>query len=79
MPTETTYAERQFARERDGRRIYDTLANMRGVSPETKFMASVVIGNFVQAFGFLDQMVEHLREANQLLAQRKPDNVGGGE
>lgn len=72
MSAETTYAERQLARERDGQRIYESLANIKGVSPEMKFMAGVVIGNFVQAFGFLDQMTEHLREANQLLAQSKP-------
>lgn len=68
----TPFEERQSARERDGQRIYESLANMKGVSPEMKFMAGVVVGNFVQAFGFLDQMTEHLHEANQLLALAKP-------
>jgi hypothetical protein len=75
----TPFEERQFARERDGKRIYESLANMPEVSPAMKFTASVVINNIVQAFGFLDQMVEHMRENNRLLAQQKPIDLGGGE
>ncbi len=75
----TPFEERQHARDRDGRRIYESLANMPDVSPEIKFMASVIIGNFIQGFGFLDQMVEHMRENNRLLAQLKPVDLGGDE